>query len=124
MDVAGKVFGTTPWTGDIRVDGMVHGRMVRPPVAGASVVSVDESSVAHIPGAQVVRKGDFIGVVAPKEWNAIKAAQALRVTWSDAKEPFVECRLCTTTSATQPRPIAAETIAAKSMPRSRARRAS
>mgnify|MGYP003576847407 CR=1 FL=1 len=92
MDVAGKVFGTSPWVGDIRVDGMVHGRMIRPPVAGASVVSVDESSIAHIPGAQVVRKGDFIGVVAPKEWNAIKAAQALRVTWSDAREPFVEMR--------------------------------
>jgi CO/xanthine dehydrogenase Mo-binding subunit len=91
-DVAGKVFGTTPWVGDIRVDGMVHGRMIRPPVAGASVVSVDESSIAHIPGAQVVRKGDFIGVVAPKEWNAIKAAQALRVTWSDTKPPFVEMK--------------------------------
>jgi CO/xanthine dehydrogenase Mo-binding subunit len=92
MDVAGKVFGTSPWVGDIRVDGMVHGRMIRPPVAGASVASVDESSIAHIPGAQVVRKGDFIGVVAPKEWNAIKAAQALRVTWSDVREPFVEMR--------------------------------
>ncbi len=92
MDVAGKVFGTSPWVGDIRVEGMVHGRMIRPPVAGASVASVDESSIAHIPGAQVVRKGDFIGVVAPKEWNAIKAAQALRVTWSDAKEPFVEMK--------------------------------
>jgi CO/xanthine dehydrogenase Mo-binding subunit len=92
MDVEGKVFGTSPWVGDIRVEGMVHGRMIRPPVAGASVVSVDESSIAHIPGAQVVRKGDFIGVVAPKEWNAIKASQALRVTWSDAKEPFVEMK--------------------------------
>ena len=92
MDVAGKVFGTSPWVGDIRVEGMVHGRMIRPPIAGASVVSVDESSIAHIPGAQVVRKGDFIGVVAPKEWNAIKAAQTLRVTWSDAREPFVEMR--------------------------------
>jgi CO/xanthine dehydrogenase Mo-binding subunit len=92
MDVAGKVFGTTPWTGDIRVEGMVHGRMIRPPVAGASVVSVDESSIAHIPGAQVVRKGDFIGVVAPKEWNAIKAAQVLRVTWSQVKDPFVEMK--------------------------------
>ena len=90
LDVAGKVFGTAPWTGDIRVDGMVHGRMIRPPVAGASVVSVDESSIAHIPGAQVLRKGDFIGVIAPKEWNAIKAAQALRVTWSEVKDPFVQ----------------------------------
>ena len=90
MDVAGKVFGTTPWTGDIRVDGMVHGRMIRPPVPGTSVVSVDESSIAHIPGAQVLRKGDFIGVIAPKEWNAIKAAQALHVNWSEVKDPFVE----------------------------------
>ena len=91
-DVAGKVFGTTPWVGDIRVDGMVHGRMIRPPVAGASVVSVDESSIANIPGAQVVRKGDFIGVVAPREWDAIKASRALRVTWSDAKAPFPEMK--------------------------------
>jgi CO/xanthine dehydrogenase Mo-binding subunit len=91
-DVAGKVFGTTPWVGDIRVDGMVHGRMIRPPVAGASVVSVDESSIANIPGAQVVRKGDFIGVVAPREWDAIKASRTLRVTWSDAKAPFPEMK--------------------------------
>ncbi len=90
MDVAGKVYGTAPWTSDIRVEGMVHGRMIRPPIPGASVVSVDESSIAHIPGAQVVRKGDFIGVVAPKEWNAIKAAQALRVNWSDVRDPFVD----------------------------------
>jgi CO/xanthine dehydrogenase Mo-binding subunit len=41
FDVAGKVFGTSPWTSDIRVDGMLHGRMIRPPVAGASVVAVD-----------------------------------------------------------------------------------
>src|SRR5262245_54547275 len=90
MDVAGKVFGTTPWVGDIRVDGMVHGRMIRPPIPGASVVSVDEASISQIRGAQVVRKGDFIGVIAPREWDAIKAAQALGVTWSEVKDPFVD----------------------------------
>jgi CO/xanthine dehydrogenase Mo-binding subunit len=90
MDVAGKVFGTTPWVTDIRVEGMVHGRMIRPPVAGSSVVSVDESSIAHIEGAQVLRKGDFIGVIAPKEWNAVRAAQTLRVTWSQVSDPFVD----------------------------------
>ena len=47
MDVEGKVFGTSPWVQDIRVDGMLHGRMIRPPVAGASVVSVDKSSIAR-----------------------------------------------------------------------------
>ncbi|HXJ00740.1 MAG TPA: molybdopterin cofactor-binding domain-containing protein [Micropepsaceae bacterium] len=89
-DVEGKVFGTKPWVQDIRVEGMLHGRMIRPPIAGASVVSVDESSIASIPGAKVVRKGDFIGVVAPREWDAIKAAQALHVTWSQVSDPFVD----------------------------------
>ena len=75
LDVEGKVFGTAPWVQDIRVEGMLHGRMIRPPVAGASVVSVDESSIAGIAGAKLVRKGDFIGVVAPREWDAIKASR-------------------------------------------------
>jgi CO/xanthine dehydrogenase Mo-binding subunit len=88
FDVEGKVFGTTPWVQDIRVDGMLHGRMIRPAAAGASVVSVDESSIADIPGARVVRKGDFIGVVAPREWDAIKAAQKLKVNWSQVADPF------------------------------------
>ena len=88
FDVQGKVFGTSPWVQDIRIEGMLHGRMIRPAVAGASVVSVDESSIAGIPGAKVVRKGDFIGVVAPREWDAIKASQALRVEWSQAGDAF------------------------------------
>ncbi len=69
---------------------MLHGRAVRPPVAGAKVVSIDEASIASIPGARVVRKDDFVGVVAEKEWNAIQAARALKVTWSDAKPPFFD----------------------------------
>jgi len=88
LDVPGKVFGTAPWVQDIRVDGMLHGRMIRPAVAGASIVSVDESSIADIPGARVVRKADFIGVVAPREWDAIKASQKLRVSWSQTPDPF------------------------------------
>jgi CO/xanthine dehydrogenase Mo-binding subunit len=88
LDVQGKVFATAPWVQDIRVDGMLHGRMIRPPVAGASVAGVDESSIAGIPGARVLRKGDFIGVVAPKEWDAIKAARTLKVAWSQVPDPF------------------------------------
>jgi len=69
---------------------MLHGRMVRPPIPGASVVAVDESSIAGIPGARVLRKGDFIGVVAPREWDAIKALRDLKVTWSQVSDPFVD----------------------------------
>jgi CO/xanthine dehydrogenase Mo-binding subunit len=89
-DVAPKVLGTGDFVTDIRVDGMVHARMVMPPVAGAEPVSVDEASIKHIPGAQVVWQKAFLGVVAPKEWDAVKAARALKVTWSDAKPPFVD----------------------------------
>ena len=87
-DIPGKVFGTLDYVTDIRVPGMVHGRIIRPAVAGSVPVSVDESSIAGIPGARVVRKGDFLAVVADKEWNAIRASQKLKVTWSDAPNAF------------------------------------
>src|SRR5882672_12043476 len=84
-DIAGKVFGTDNFITDVKVPGMLHGRMIRPPVAGATPVSVDESSVRDIPGVRIVRKNDFIGLVAEKEWDAIRAAEALKVQWSDTK---------------------------------------
>ena len=67
---------------------MLHGRMVRPPVAGALPVNVDESSIKDIPGARVIREKGILGVVAEKEWDAIKAAKALKVEWSNARAPF------------------------------------
>lgn len=88
-DIAWKVYATGDFVTDIKVPGMVHGRVIRPAVAGAVPVSVDESSIAHIPTAKVMREKDFIGVVADKEWNAIRAMRDLKITWSDAKPPFV-----------------------------------
>lgn len=87
-DVTRKVFAQRRYVGDIRVPGMLHGRMIRPPVAGATVVSIDESSVADIPGIRIVARGGFLGVVAPKEWDAIRATKRLRVTWSNTTPPF------------------------------------
>ena len=84
VDIPGKVTGEQLYVHDIRVPGMVHGRVVRPPSHGASVISIDESSVSSIPGViKVVRKGDFVGVVAEKEWQAIQAADKLKVTWTE-----------------------------------------
>ena len=76
---------------NIRVPGMLHGRVVRPRGQGAygdgtspKVVSVDESSIKHIKGAQVVRFGDyFVGVVRRQEYAAIQAAAQLKVKWAD-----------------------------------------
>jgi CO/xanthine dehydrogenase Mo-binding subunit len=87
-DVAPKVLGTLEYVVDVKLPGMLHGRMIRPPVAGATPTAVDEASVKDIPGAKVVWDKGFLGVVAPKEWDAIRAAQQLKVTWSDAKPPF------------------------------------
>ena len=87
-DVAPKVLGTIEYMVDVKVPGMLHGRMIRPPVAGAVPTAVDEASINDIPDAKVVWQKGFIGVVAPKEWDAIRASEKLKITWSDAKPPF------------------------------------
>jgi nicotinate dehydrogenase subunit B len=87
-DIAPKVFAQQDFCTDIKVLGMVHGRMIRPAIAGSVPVNVDESSIKHIPGARVVWNQGFLGVVAEKEWDAVKAAQQLKVTWSNPTSPF------------------------------------
>ncbi|HEY6255250.1 MAG TPA: molybdopterin cofactor-binding domain-containing protein [Xanthobacteraceae bacterium] len=89
-DIAPKVYCKEDFVTDVKVPGMVHGRVIRPPVAGATPVSVDESSVKDIPGVKVVREKDFLGVVADNEWNAVKAATALKVEWSQAQPAFLD----------------------------------
>jgi len=83
-DIPGKVSGRHVYIHDLVVDGMLHGRVVRPPAVGASLVSVDETSVQSIPGVRVVRIKDFLGVVAADEWDAVSAARLLSVRWSES----------------------------------------
>jgi CO/xanthine dehydrogenase Mo-binding subunit len=85
-DMPDKVSGKYVYMQHVRVPGMLHGRVVRPRGqgaygAGAKVLALDESSIRNIPGARVLRKGDFIGVVAESEWDAIRAARQLKITW-------------------------------------------
>jgi len=87
-DIAGKILATTEFCHHVSLPNMLHGRCIRPPVANAVPVSVDESSIAPWPDARVIREGDFIAVVADTEWHAIKASQALIVNWSDTTPPF------------------------------------
>jgi len=83
VELPAKVTGEHDYIHDVRVPGMLHGRVVRPPVINTEPVRIDYDSVKGIPGVvMVVREGKFVGVVAKTEWAAIKAAQALRVTWS------------------------------------------
>ena len=87
-DLPKKVFGLMNFPGDLKLPGMLHARMVRPPVAGAVPVSVDAASIKDIPGAEVVHIKDLLAVVAPKEWNAVRAMRALAVTWSELETGF------------------------------------
>jgi nicotinate dehydrogenase subunit B len=87
-DVAPKVFCQEDFCTDVKVPGMVHGRMIRPPVAGAAPARVDESSVKDIPGVRIVREKSFLGLVAEKEWDAIRAAEQLKVEWSTSTPAF------------------------------------
>lgn len=81
-DLQGKVFGTRPFITDVKVEGMWHARMIRPPQSGGHVQSVDESSIAAWPQARVLHDKDMLAVVAPGEWMAVQAARALQVQWS------------------------------------------
>jgi len=90
IDVPDKVTGTYVYVHTIRIPGMLHGRVVRPRGQGAygggtnvPVLSVDEGSIRHIPGAKVLRAGNFLGVVAEREYDAIQAAAQLKVKWGD-----------------------------------------
>ena len=112
VDVPGIVTGTLAYSGDVRLSGILHGRVVRPrgqssllhsrttsvptgrttpsncwPV-GQAVLSVDQSSIRHIDGARVVHVANFVGVVAPNEWDAIQAAAELKVRWAEPSSPL------------------------------------
>ena len=83
FDLPPKVTGEAVYIHDVRIPGMLHGRVIRPPTVSTAPVNIDEDSVKNIPGfVKVVQQGSFVGVVAKTEWAAIKAAEALKVTWA------------------------------------------
>jgi CO/xanthine dehydrogenase Mo-binding subunit len=86
-DVPGKILATRDYAHHVQVAGMMHGRMLRPPRANQVPEAVDEASIAGIPGARVVWRENLLGVVAETEWDAIRAAEQLAVTWSEPAEP-------------------------------------
>jgi nicotinate dehydrogenase subunit B len=82
MDAVALMTGTFEFVHNVRVPGMVHGRVVRPPETGATVASVDEKSVQHVPGLiKVVVRNSFVGVVTEKQWQAAQAVKILKLTW-------------------------------------------
>jgi CO/xanthine dehydrogenase Mo-binding subunit len=87
-DIPAKVDGSLTWAVDARAPGMLHARNVKPPVAGAKLVRVDESSVRSLPGfVRVVSKGNYVAVLCEREEQAIRAARQLKATWEKPAQP-------------------------------------
>ncbi len=81
-DTPAKCTGSHIYMQDFRVPGMLHGRVIRSPAIGATLTSIDEASVQHLPGVKVVRIKDFLAVTADDEWTAVRASRALKTQWS------------------------------------------
>src|SRR5207245_769539 len=75
--------GEFEYVHNVRVPGMLHGQVVRPPAVGCTVMSVDENAVKGVPGVvKIVVKKNFVGIVTEKPWQAIQAANKLKVVWT------------------------------------------
>jgi len=83
VEIPAMVTGRFEFVHNVRVPGLLHGRVVRPPGVGATLVNVDEASIRDVAGVvKVVVRKNFVGVVADKPWQAIQAASRLRVNWT------------------------------------------
>jgi CO/xanthine dehydrogenase Mo-binding subunit len=83
IDLPAMVAGRFEYVHNVRVPGMLHGRVVRPPTIGATLTAVDEASVQGLPGVvKVVVKQNFVGIVAEKPWQAVRAAAVLKTSWT------------------------------------------
>jgi nicotinate dehydrogenase subunit B len=84
LDLLSKVSGEPSFIQDIRLPDMLHARLVRPPSVNARLIRMDENSVKDMPGlVKVVQRGNFIGVIAEREEQAINAAKILKVEWEE-----------------------------------------
>ncbi len=113
-DIPKKFTGGAAYVQDIRLPGMVFGRVVRPPSPGAQLVSVDEARIRRMPGVvAVVRDGSFLAVAATREEQAIRAREALKQSakWKETESlpPSGEALYRHLMSATAP----AQTVADK-----------
>jgi nicotinate dehydrogenase subunit B len=83
LDIPALATGRYEFVHNVRLPGMLHGGVVRPPAIGSNLIRIDESSVQGMPGlVKVIVRKNFVGVVAEKPWQAVQAAAKLKVEWS------------------------------------------
>ena len=82
VDNEAIVSGSQKYVSDITRPGMLYGKVIRPPAAGATLASLDDAGARRVAGATVVRDGNFVGIAAPKPWVAEDAAKAIQAQWT------------------------------------------
>lgn len=87
VDGVAFVTGRHQFPSDLRLPGMLYGKVLRPPAFGASLVSADLSEAQRMPGVVVVREGNFVGAAAPDEFTAAQAVAAIRAEWKLTPQP-------------------------------------
>jgi len=85
--IASKVAARETWATDVRLPGMLHARVVHPKTLGSTLISAGKVDRQQFPHAEVVVKGNLVGVVAPTEWEAIQAAEQVAgaTQWTEWK---------------------------------------
>ncbi len=91
IDIPSKVHGTYTYIHALRIPGMLHGRWIRPRGQGpymsdgwAKPLKVDTTGITHLKGVKVIQVGDFVGVVAEREYDVVQAAAQIKVTGADS----------------------------------------
>lgn len=87
VGAANIVTGKHKYAADMRADGMLYAKVLRPPSFGAKLTSCDTSAASAVAGVQVVHDGDFVAVAAPRSRTAIQALEAIKATWAETKQP-------------------------------------
>jgi CO/xanthine dehydrogenase Mo-binding subunit len=82
-DVVDKCTARHVYVQDFSLPGMLHARVIRPPSIGATLMSIDDKSLFGIPDVRIVNIRNFVAVVSKDEWAAVRAAAALKATWSE-----------------------------------------
>jgi nicotinate dehydrogenase subunit B len=86
VDARTFVTGRHQYTPDLRPEGLLYGKILRPPSFGATLVSYDDSAAKAMPGVVVVRDGEFVGATAPSAHEAQSALDAIRAQWKEVPQ--------------------------------------
>ena len=87
LGAADVVTGTKRFPSDVRLDGMLHGCVLRPPAFGALLREASTSAAETLAGVQLIRDGEFVGAVAPDRATALRAIGLIDASWDTAPQP-------------------------------------